>query len=117
MRQYRIEDLYPDALQRIEKALDERGLRGGLEGIYYLPVPPEHLTDIQRQHLDECGPFFLALETTLPPGSKTGCVQMELLVRARNKMRCDCLCYALPALREHMIDYLDDFIRQLDIAV
>jgi len=44
-------------------------------------------------------------------------VKLELLVRAQKKLRCECVAYATPAQREHIIAYLDDLLRQLDISV
>ncbi len=111
MRYYLIDELYEEDVRRIEKALGEQGYAGGLEGIWYIPVPEDLLTDEQRAHLGECGPYILALET-----GETW-LKMELLVRARNKLRCSCLAYAAPALRMHMIDFLDRFVRELDIPV
>ncbi len=34
-------------------------------------------------------------------------LRLELLVRARGRLRCDCVHYAGPALREHMIAWLE----------
>ncbi len=112
MRCYLIEDFYPEHLQKVLASLTNKGYAGSLEGIFYLPLPDELLTDVQREHAAECGPHMLVLEavdeTTL---------KLELLVRARKKLRCECVMYATPAQREHIIGYLDDFIRQLDISV
>lgn len=111
MRYYLIDELYEEDIKRIEKALNDKGYAGGVEGIWYLPVPEDLLTDEQREHMAECGPYILALET-----GETW-LKMELLVRARNKLRCSCLSYAASALRMRMIDFLDQFIRELDIPV
>lgn len=115
MRSYLIEELYPEQLETVRKALDARGLSGGLEGIYYLPVPEELLTGVQREHAAECGPHIFALEVV--DAVDEGALKLELLVRARGKLRCECVAYATPAQREHVIAWLDDFIRQLDISV
>lgn len=117
MRYYLIDELNPGDVHRVAKSLDDKGLRGPLEGIYYLPVDEKFLTDDQREHLDDCGPYFMALEVEVPAMSETGHLRMEMLVRARNRLRCGCLCYAAPGLREHMVDYLDTFVRELDISV
>jgi hypothetical protein len=111
MRYYLIDELFEEDVKRIESALREQGYAGGIEGIFYLPVPEDMLTDEQREHFDKCGPYILSLET----GDTW--LKMELLVRARNMLRCSCLAYAAPTLRAHMIDFLDRFIRELDIPV
>jgi hypothetical protein len=115
MRSYFIEELYPEQLAMLRRALDARGLSGGLEGIYYLPLPEELLTDVQRAHAGECGPHILALEAVELVDE--GALKLELLVRARGKLRCECVAYATPEQRAWAIAWLDDFIRQLDISV
>lgn len=115
MRTYLIEDLLPADVKKVAARLAEKGMAGSLEGIFYLPVPQELLTDEQRAHAEECGPHIFALEAI--SDEDTGSLKLELLVRARGKLRCSCVAYATPAQREHIIDHLDAFIRELDIAV
>ena len=114
MRYYLIDDIYENQLRAIEKALDDAGLKAPLDGLYYLPIPAAMLNDEQRDHAEH-GPFIMALETSLYPESDQGWVKLELLVRARNILRCSCVSYASAELRTHMIDYVDSFIAQLGI--
>lgn len=111
MRSYLIEDFYPEHLAKVVEALTNKGYAGSLDGIFYLPLPNEQLSEVQRAHA-ECGPHIFILEV-LDESS----LKLELLVRAQRKLRCECVLYATPAQREHIIDWLDDFIRQLDISV
>lgn len=118
MRSYLIEDLAEDDINKIGDALTELQLRGPLDGIYYLPLPKELLQPEQEEHLDECGPFFMALELIEGASEMSECqVKLELLVRARNKIRCSCVSYATAPQRKHMIEYLDQFIEELEISV
>lgn len=118
MRSYLIEDLVEDDLKKIAEALNELEMRGPLDGIYYLPLPGELLQREQQDHLGECGPYFMALELVEGASEMSECqVKLELLVRARNKIRCSCVVYATPKQRRHMIDYLDRFLAELGIAV
>lgn len=112
MRSYLIEDFYPEHLENVLQSLRDKGLAGSLDGIFYLPVPQELLTDEQRAHAAECGPHIFVLEAV-----DESTLKLELLVRAQGKLRCACVLYATPAQREHIIGWLDDFIRQLDISV
>ncbi|MBG0789953.1 MAG: hypothetical protein H0S80_05570 [Desulfovibrionaceae bacterium] len=117
MRCYLVEDLLDADLKKIADTLDELQLRGPLDGIYYLPLPENLLQPEQTAHLDECGPFFMALELVEGASDMSECqVRLELLVRARNKIRCSCVAYATPDQRRHMIDYLDQFLNGLGIA-
>jgi len=115
MRTYLIDDLTDKDYQTVLKAFDDLGLRGSLEGIYYLPLPEELLQGEQKAHLGDCGPFFMALEGVESPDQNS--LRLELLVRARNKIRCSCVSYATPAQREHMIEYLDQFVEELEVSV
>lgn len=112
MRNYLIEDLYPEQMELVRQRLDEGGLAGSLDGIYYLPVPEALLAEEQREHLDQCGPYIFVLE--ILDASR---LKLELLVRAQGKLRCSCVMYATPPQRAHIMDFLDVFLRQLDISV
>ena len=111
MRLYLLEDLTSENVKAITDRLNEMELSGGMEGIYWLPCPTEMLSDVQQEHADECGPHCMAVEIDGPT------LRMELLVRARNKLRCDCVSYASPELRAHMIQYIDDMLVDLGIYV
>lgn len=110
MRLYVIEDIIPEHMERIKNALNERGIESSLEDLYWLPTPKELLGAEQLEHPD-CGPHQMALE--LGPSW----LKLELLVRARAIIRCSCISYASPALRAHMMDWLDQLLRELDIPV
>ena len=111
MRIYSVEDLDPQQMQRVEHNLQSKGLAGSLDGIFWMPLPKDLLSAEQKEHSGECGPHAMALE------SGEGWLRMELLVRSRGKLRCSCIAYATPGQREHMIDYLDNLLRELDIPV
>lgn len=116
MRSYLIEDIYDTNAEKIIAALEERGLKGPIDGIFYMPLPQSLLAGQQVEHLDECGPYMMALEAIDRVGD-THDFKLELLVRARGRIRCSCVTYATAAQREHMIEYLDGLIRDLDIPV
>jgi hypothetical protein len=42
-------------------------------------------------------------------------VHMELLVRGMGRIRCECLAFASEELRNHMIRYLENLLRELHI--
>lgn len=115
MRTYLIEDIYDKDYEAIMSAFDELGFKGPLEGIYYIPLPVELLQGDQLEHMDECGPYFMALECI--PEVDDNKLKLELLTRGRKKIRCSCISYATPKQREHMIEYLDQFIEELEISV
>ncbi|ABB38823.1 hypothetical protein Dde_2026 [Oleidesulfovibrio alaskensis G20] len=111
MKLYVIEDLQPEDISVITGRLKAMELEAGLEDLYWLPVPPEHLTPVQKEHLPRCGPYAMALEIS------GDALRMELLVRARNMLRCECIAYASPALQSHMTGYLDSLLSENGIAI
>lgn len=115
MRTYLLEDIVDKDYKVIMEAFDNLGFKGPLDGIYYLPMPEELLQQEQVDHIGECGPFFMALECIDKEDENS--LRLELLVRARNKIRCSCVSYSTPKQREHMIEYLDQFIEELEISI
>ncbi len=109
MRTYTIDQLEESDIAAINGRLLSLELQAGLEGVYWLPVPETMLTPIQRSHKEQCGPYFLALEV------EANSVHLELLVRGQGRIRCDCLSFAAPELRDHMIAYLESTLTELGI--
>ena len=112
MRTYLLEDFLPEQLERVYQRLAGMGLSGPLEGIYYLPVALDLLNDEQRGHHGECGPYIFVLEAVGETSLK-----LELLVRAQGKLRCSCVAYATPEQRAFIMDYMDNFLREMDISI
>mgnify|MGYP000930776820 CR=1 FL=1 len=109
MRTYRVEDLAPEHVERLARALDARGLGSGMAGLYWFALPPDRLTAEQLEHAPECGPRVPSLELLDTAAS------LELLVRARGRLRCSCVAYATPDQRAWGMDTLDTLLRELDI--
>jgi len=112
MRTYLVEDFLPEQLERVCQRLAGLGLSGSLDGIYYLPVPLDLLSEEQRAHHAECGPYIFVLEVVGETSLK-----LELLVRAQGKLRCSCVAYATPEQRAYIMDHMDTFLREMDISV
>jgi len=111
MRSYLIDEIAADNMATIEAQLIDKGFKGPLDHIFYIPFPHEMLSDEQQQHFETCGPYTLILETG------RNWLKLELLVRSRSKLRCSCIRYCTPEQRQQMIDFLDNFIHELDIPV
>jgi len=110
MRSYCIDEFVPGELERLAERLDSMGLSASMEALYWLPVPHSLLTPIQKTHEGECGPYVLALEILAES------LRLELLVRARNKLRCACVAYAEQKLVDHMIGYVHGLLDALKIT-
>ena len=102
MRQYTVTELSEKDIETIEKALREKKLQASIDHLFWIPVPDDLLTPLQKEHATTCGPHVMAL---------------EFLVRARNKIRCDCITYADDRLMLAMIHRVNDFLSGLGISV
>ncbi len=111
MRIYMVNDLTPEQMTRLRAHLDRKDMASSMNDLYWLDVPPELLTQEQRDHLPDCGPYSMGLELL------DNAVQLELLVRARNKIRCSCVAYADADQRAYALDALDRLFHDLDIPV
>jgi hypothetical protein len=108
MKQYTIDEIrYPD-YEKIKKYLDDTFGESGVDGLYWLPVEDELLSEVQKTHTS-CAPFFMALE--LEEDRLIG----ELLVRTRKRVRCDCICYADERQRNWLIQQVDAIFEKLGI--
>jgi len=110
MKQYVVDELRPGDFEKIESYLKERFEYSGLENLYWVRLDEKILTDVQASHT-QCAPFYFAIE--LEPGR----MSCELLVRTRQRIKCDCMNYADQAQRDWFIGLADTIIEQLAIKV
>ena len=108
MKSYVIDELrYPD-YEKIKAHLDLHCEACSLGGIYWIPLEPTLYNNVQSSH-GECSPFYIALDLT---PEKLVC---ELLVRTKNRIRCDCISYADKAQRNWIIQLVDNMFSELCI--
>ena len=110
MRWYGIDDITAEDTAKLTATLTEMELTSGMDGLFWLPVPHELLSPMQREHLESCGPHVMGLEV------EENSVRLELLVRARGRMRCDCVHYAAADLRDSMIAWLENLLADMGIT-
>jgi len=110
VRTYYLHDLEPGDIRRLKRHLKDNGHSSPLEDMYWFEMPQELLSQVQREHAEECGPYVFPLET----GDTW--IMLELLVRPRNALHCSCIHYATDEQRAHIIQRLDAILRELGIA-
>ena len=108
MKQYVIDDLRPWEYEKIKSYAQDHFLASDVDGIYWITLPPECLNQTQRDHA-QCQPHCFALE--LEPGR----LSFELLVRTRERMRCDCMGYASERQRNWLVRLADGILEHLGI--
>ena len=79
-----------------------------MDGIYWIPLEDDLLTDTQKAH-QACRPHYVAVDLD------ENAFALELLVRTKSRMRCDCIRYATEAQRNWLIALIDDIFNQLAI--
>ncbi|UCD86336.1 MAG: hypothetical protein JSV01_00700 [Desulfobacterales bacterium] len=108
MKQYRIDELRPGDYEKIKTHLDERFGSSHREGVYWVSLDPDLMDQVQAAHVD-CQPFYFAVVLEL------SVISFELLIRTRNRMRCDCIHYANKAQRDSIIRFADTIFDELKI--
>ncbi len=110
MKQYLIDELRLEDYEKIKAHMDETIKTSPMEGLYWIRVKEDLLTDIHASH-KECGPHYFALEL------QEHRISCELLVRAENAIRCDCIRYASKEQRDWVIKYIDTILARLEISI
>lgn len=108
MKQYVIDEIRDADHERIQAYLDAEFGPAEMGGIYWLPVAREVLSEVQRAH-SSCWPFYFALD--LEPGR----LSCELLIRTRERIRCDCIDYATESQRNWLVSVVDAVFEKLEI--
>ena len=108
MKQYVIDEIRPEDYKEIKAYLDSNFGEPELGNLYWLPLSEEVLNSVQSSH-ESCQPLVVALE--LEPEKLT----CELLVRTRQRVRCDCIGYASEVQRNWIVDSIDAFFEKLGI--
>ena len=108
MKQYVIDEIRAADHDKIKAYLDAEFGPAEMGGIYWIPVTDEMLNEVQKAHTS-CQPFFFALE--FEP-ERLSC---ELLIRTKNRIRCDCINYATESQRNWLISVVDAVFEKLEI--
>ena len=106
MREYLIDELSREATGRLEELLRAKGMGAGLDHLYWLEVG--ELSPLQKEHAS-CGPHVAALEV------EETRVRLELLIRGRNTIRCDCIAWAGPSQVAALVTSLHELVREAGI--
>jgi hypothetical protein len=110
MKQYVVDQLRFADYEKISQCLDQRFGPASMGGVYWIPLEPVQLSATQSAHVD-CQPFCAALELCEER------LSLELLIRTRQRIRCDCIAYATEEQRRWLIHMVDDMLLQLGISV
>ena len=110
MKQYVIDELRPKDYELVKAYLEENFSSSDVDGIYWIQLDQNILNKIQSEHTD-CQPFYFAVD--LEPNVIT----FELLIRTKNRIRCDCMGYATEKQRNWLIQLADSILDTLEIKI
>jgi len=110
MKQYVIDELRFQEYEKVRAYLDMNLGSPDVGGIYWVPIDQDILTDVQKEHT-ECQPFYFAIDF------EKGRISYELLVRTKNRIRCNCISYATENQRNWLIRLADTMLDVLEIKI
>jgi hypothetical protein len=110
MKQFVVDELRAHDYKKLKELLDKNYDASPLDGIYWFPIAPEVLSDIQIKH-KTCQPFYFAVD--LEPDR----VFFELLVRTKNSLKCSCMGYATEIQCTWLVRQMDKIFAQLGIRI
>lgn len=110
MKQYVIDELRIEDYQKVKNYLDEHCIPATFSGVYWMTVPEEILTDLQKTHV-ECQPYYIGIELD---ENQLSC---GLLVRASGNIRCHCIAYTNEDQRNWLVNTIDSVMDHIGVIV
>ncbi len=110
MKQYIIDEIRDKDYNKIKSFCDNNLEPSKIEGIYHIVLSSPLLNKTQKSH-KECQPFYFAIHLLRDK------LIIELLIRTKKKLKCDCIGYANKTQRNWIIDYFDGVLKQLGIVI
>ena len=109
MRQYMVDELRRQEVERIRAYLEKHCDLGGIDNIYWLNIPDDLLSPVQYEHR-ECRPFSAAVELG------KNWVKFEMLIRSRVRIRCKCIHYASGDQQALILRFADKLLRECEVS-
>ncbi|MDD3553970.1 MAG: hypothetical protein PHC35_05560 [Deltaproteobacteria bacterium] len=111
MRQYVIDELRPSEIDRIRTYLAKHCEMSDLDDFYWLLLPEDTLSEVQKGHVASCGPFGVGVQIGRDR------LVIEFLVRSRKKIRCNCIAFANHSQRDFILAFADELVKFNNIVV
>ena len=108
MKQYVIDQLREQDFLKLDNYLSSNSEAGDLPGIYWAPMPEPLHEELQQEHTD-CQPFYFAINLDRQS------ISFELLIRTRNRLRCNCIQFASRDQRDYILAYADGLFEKLEL--
>jgi hypothetical protein len=110
MKQYVIDQLREHDYSLILDFLNANAQRSAFGDIFWIELPETLYSDVQTAH-KECQGYYFAVSLDMNR------LELEFLIRSRQKLRCSCVSYATRAQRDYIIGFGDHMLEELGIKV
>lgn len=108
MRQYFVDEISADDVQRISEHLTACAQPAPMQGLFWVDLPEDILSPSQYSHKG-CKPFCFSIEVG------DDFVKFEFLIRSRQTLRCDCIEYANKMQRDFIMNFADNMLSDKNI--
>jgi hypothetical protein len=109
MKSYFIDEIEASDIALIDSCLASNGRSNGINKLFWIELPGKFINALQSAHHPECSPYRFAVETG------DSWIRAEFFVRTSNSIMCSCNGYCDENLREYIINYIDNMIRELGV--
>lgn len=110
MKQYVIDEFRLEDFRKVKDYLEDYCKPAGIDGVYWLEMPEELMTEVQAGHTN-CQPYHFALELD------EYALSCGFLVRATGNIRCHCIGYADVKQREWLLETIDSIMEKIGVIV
>lgn len=108
MISYLIDEITRTDLRNLTAHLKETAMPSGMEGLFWVPIPEDLLSEQQYEH-EACKPHVFAIEIG------EDWVKLEFFVRNLTNMSCTCSGYATRQQRDFIIRFAHALVRDLNV--
>jgi hypothetical protein len=108
MKSYLIDEISAPDMERLSMLVRDRGSASGLDKVFWINIPDDHLNELQSSHAG-CRPYVFAIEL----GSSF--IKAEFFIRTLKDMGCPCSSYPDQEQGRFIIRFVDGMIEELGI--
>jgi hypothetical protein len=108
MRKLVFDEMSRADMDRIREYLAEKAIPSEIEDLYWVELTPDLLDERQMQH-HPCQPYRFAIELS------QNALSLEMLIRSKTTMRCECIKYADAIQRDFILKFGDAIIEDCKV--
>ena len=103
MRKLVLDEISAQDMERIRDYLNSNAVPSEIEDLYWVELTGDLLDERQSVH-HACQPYRFAVELT------PDAVHLEMLIRSRTTLLCDCIRYASPVQVQFILRFADRLV-------